>query len=633
MIRGRKLGASPSALAAVLMGVHASLLLVGMRYNFVTYDDAAHIPAGISHWETGDFTLYRANPPLYRMLAALPVMLSRPYTTYTHADHKPGARSEFLIGHDFAEANASKYFDLVCLARLPGVAWSLLGAWIIYLWCRDLYGGWAGCLGVAIWALDPTVLAFAGVVTSDVPAAVAGLAATYVFWRYLRSGSWQLGLWSGVLLGVALLTKFTMLVLYAAWPLIALLHFLGRRSGGSRVEGGNRSTTGASDTAASAWAILILSLCVINLGYFCRDTCHRLGDFPFVSNALAGPPSVSEPAPWGNRFRGTWMGSLIVPVPADYLLGIDVQKKDFEVGMPAYLAGEWRDRGWWYYYIYALTVKEPLGTLALVLWALALTLTRHPGSARWWDEATLFVPAAAVFILVSSQTGINQHMRYILPFFPFVAVATGKLAHFLSPGHRLARVLVIGLLVWSAFSSMRVFPHSLSYFNEAAGGLERGHDHLVDSNIDWGQDLLALRDWYRQHPEARPFGLAIFHSIDPRIFGIDYRLPPLGPDMRDSDENGTDEPDDTAQLGPQPGYYAVSVNLLRGTKISVSTGRGGWTYIGNHDSFTYFQYYRPIARAGYSIYIYHITPEEAERVRRMMAETRQRLAHSPKNTR
>jgi Dolichyl-phosphate-mannose-protein mannosyltransferase len=181
MIQGVKLPLSPGVLAAVLVGVLASLLLVGMRWNFVTYDEAAHIPAGISHWETGDFTLYRANPPLYRMLAALPIMLSRPYTTYTHVDHKPGARSEFLVGEDFAEANASNYFDLVCLARLPGAAWSVLGAIVIYLCCRDLYGGWAGCLGVALWAFDPTVLAFAGVVTSDVPAAVAGLAATYVF--------------------------------------------------------------------------------------------------------------------------------------------------------------------------------------------------------------------------------------------------------------------------------------------------------------------------------------------------------------------------------------------------------------------------------------------------------------------
>ena len=69
----------------------------------------------------------------------------------------------------------------------------------------------------------------------------------------------------------------------------------------------------------------------------------------------------------------------------------------------------------------------------------------------------------------------------------------------------------------------------MSYFNEPAGGPENGHNHLVDSNIDWGQDLLELRDWYRQHPEARPFGLAYYHFLDPRLFGIDYQLPPLGP--------------------------------------------------------------------------------------------------------
>ena len=134
-----------------------------------------------------------------------------------------------------------------------------------------------------------------------------------------------------------------------------------------------------------------------------------------------------------------------------------------------------------------------------------------------------------VLVLVSSQTGFNHHMRYIMPMFPFVFVATGKLACFIRSECPWKRLAVLALLGAAIFSSLRVYPHSMSYFNELAGGPENGHNYLVDSNIDWGQDLLDLRDWYRQHPEARPFGLAFYHFVDPRLFGFDYGLPPLGP--------------------------------------------------------------------------------------------------------
>jgi hypothetical protein len=63
-------------------------------------------------------------------------------------------------------------------------------------------------------------------------------------------------------------------------------------------------------------------------------------------------------------------------------------------------------------------------------------------------------------------------------------------------------------LLWSIASSLGVYPHSLSYFNELVGGPANGHAHLLDSNIDWGQDLLLLKEWLDAHPEASPLGLA-----------------------------------------------------------------------------------------------------------------------------
>src|SRR5260370_23848758 len=91
-------------------------------------------------------------------------------------------------------------------------------------------------------------------------------------------------------------------------------------------------------------------------------------------------------------------------------------------------------------------------------------------------------------------------------------------------------LVVTTLAAWSVAGSLLVFPHSLSYFNELAGGPENGHRHLIDSNLDWGQDLLFLKRWLEEHPEARELGLATFNTIDPRIIGIEFQLPPLAPE-------------------------------------------------------------------------------------------------------
>ena len=575
------------------LAVHAGLLLNGLRQNFVTVDEVAYLPAGLSHWQTGTFTLYRVNPPLPRALAVLPVLARGPAVDYRHYDSRPGARSEGPVGVDFATRHAADYFRLVCLARLAGVAWSLAGALLVFHWSKALYGERAAWVGLALWCFSPNVLAHAQLLTPDVPAAVAGLAATYAFWRYLRSPSWEWAFFAGLLLGVAELTKFTLLVLYAVWPALWLAFFLRRR--------------GPRPRWAQLLFLLALSVLVINVGYAFTGTGRPLGEAPFVSRALSGEArGALYGGDSGNRFRGSWAGPLPVPLPEDFVRGVDEQWRDFEAGWPSYLAGEWRRKGWWYYYLYAFTVKVPLGALALVLWGLALLAARHPSCADWTDELTLALPALAVLALVSWQTGFTHHLRYTLPMFPFVIVSTSKVGYFLAPGRRTAGMVVIALLCWAAVSSLRVYPHSLSYFNEAAGGPENGPNHLLDSNIDWGQDLLFLADWLKEHPEARPLKLAYFGRAGPSLLGIRYELPAYGP----HGGRGGD-------VGPLPGFYAVSVNFVWGMSFPAPDGQGSWEYVPLH-GYEYFKLFQPIAKAGYSIYIYHITPDQANAVRRQM---------------
>ena len=160
-------------------------------------------------------------------------------------------------------------------------------------------------------------------------------------------------------------------------------------------------------------------------------------------------------------------------------------------------------------------------------------------------------------------------------------------------------------MAWAVVSSLLVYPHSLSYFNELAGGPAHGSEHLLDSNIDWGQDLLYLRDWLKEHPEARPLQLAYFGYFDPRVAGIEFELPPEG---RDEPRRGH---------GPVGAGDRPPPRLVRGERHHAARLRvfhpGRPRRLPRSfalNSFSYFQRFRPVAHAGWSIYIYHITPEE-----------------------
>jgi hypothetical protein len=616
---------------AVLLLIHAALLLDASRKNFVTVDEAGHLVAGISHWTTGTYSMYRVNPPLARMLAVIPVFLLHPNTQGIQPTPALGERAEWRCANQFALDNAPRYLDILFLARLAGIFWSCLGGWLVYRWGCELYSYRAGLLGLVLWCFDPNVLANAQMVTPDVPATVAGFAATYCFWRYLRQPSWSSALLTGLVLGIAELTKFTLLYLYALWPLLWLIQrYLDRRDAGptDRRDAGptDRRDAGPTDrrdagptgqAAISFWqqvwhglAMVGVSVGVINLGYEFQDTGKPLGQYVFGSRTLGGeaPKDVSYGVLPINRFKDHWYGAIPVPVPSEFLAGIDRQKVDFEQRLQSYLHGQWQRGGWWYYYLYGLAVKMPLGVLALVVWGLILTLIGHASSGRLVEECFVWLPVLTVLVLVSSQTGFNHHLRYVLPIFPFAFLGAGKLAHFFSRQRWKPGLLVLVLVLWSIIGTIRIHPHYLSYFNEAVGGPQHGYEHLVDSNIDWGQDLLFLKSWLDQHPEAHPLGLAYFNIIDPRVVGISFSLPPPGP----GETNPVQD-----QFGPRPGYYALDVNFVCGASFPAIDGQGHSHFIFLHQ-YEYFQHFQPIAKAGYSIFIYHITLPEANAVRQQL---------------
>jgi hypothetical protein len=372
-----------------------------------------------------------------------------------------------------------------------------------------------------------------------------------------------------------------------------------RATVGGRAAAGTAKRSSRRLNGGIAQLALILggAVYVLNVGYGFEGSFARLGRYAFVSRSLAGSAAEGEV---GNRFAGSWLGSLPVPLPRNYVLGIDTQKSDFERTWPSYLGGAHRDGGWWYYYLYGLAVKLPVGTWLLVI---ASAVVRLSGWSRtlgprghWREDLFLLVPAVAVLILVSAQTSFSHHVRYAFPILPFVFVWSSSLARAFSAGQRKTAAFVAAAIGWNVISGLAVYPHDLSYFNELAGGPKRGHAHLINSNIDWGQDLLYLKRWLNEHPEARPLKLAYYGPVDPRLAGIEFSLPPTESERCRSGASGR----------LPSGWYAVSVTFLRGRPFPAPNGRGGRKGIGRDDYGYFLKEFQPVAMAGYSIYIYHV---------------------------
>ena len=598
--------------AFILLSLYACLLAYAAFRHSPTDSEVFHLPAGVSNLSLGRFDLYRVNPPLVRMVSATLPLSARIDVDWRAYSSDPHLRAEYPVGLDCMYANDTRILWLMTLARWSCIPFMVLGGWICFVWGRSLYGNASGLVALMLWCFLPYLLAHGFLIVPDAHAAALGVASYYFFWQWLRRSLLLNAFTMGLVLGVAELAKFTLLIFYPLWVATWLIYRLSDRN--------DRKWSLLVREGTGLTLAIAISILVINLGYAFEGSFRPVGTFRFQTMLMNGVNGMdSIPSEGGNRFAHSWVSAVPVPFPANYVQGIDSQLADFEQGLPSYLRGQWSNHGWWYFYLYALAIKVPLGMWFLAVLAACTSILDRGYSVSWRDEMVVLTPFFILLAFVSSQTGFSIHSRYVLPAFPFLFIWTSKVgrAFGMRVGTRyraaIASMTVV-LLTSSVASSLVVYPHSLSYFNELVGGSRNGYRHLAKSDSVWGQDLLYLRNWMMRHPDVNLEYLAHSGPFDPRLAGFQFELPPVGPTNSNHPGTLADE-----RLGPKPGWYAINVCfLIEQSPLPAADGRGGWnspTSTFPFD-FSYFKRFNPVATAGYSIYIYHITLDEANRVRR-----------------
>lgn len=576
------------ALLAGMIVVHCGLLIHGAATHSPTFNEPAHLASGIHHWLTGRYDLYEVNPPLVRMVAAIPPMLFGIKADFPNMKQGPGVRWEFRAGESLVRVNGASIIEQMFYARLACIPFSILGMVVCYCWARQLFGEASGLFAAGLWAFSPDVLGHAALITPDIPAASLAISTMYLFFNWLLRPCWTEAISTGIVLGIAELAKFSLLLLLPVMAIlfgVKLTHIVpfGR---------GRRALTASLQLAC----IILTSIYVVNTGYLFHGTCRRIDELRFVS-ALLGGDGANNDSP-GNRMASrSFLGKIRIPFPENYLYGIDKQRRDFESGAYlSYLGGRFSKEGWWYYYLYAIAVKWPVGYLALFLLAVLCWGTSRADAVIVFAGLALFLPACLIISAASSQTSLNHHYRYIFPAFPFLFVAMGIVWRDLQV-RRSATVLAFSWVCFlvSVAGALRAAPDTLAYFNELAGGPGNGHRHLLHSSLDWGQDLVTLRKFLDGGRGDEPLFLAYYGLFDPADIGFAYTLPPRGDATRV----------ETVISSLEPGWYAISVNFLCGCPWSAFDGKGGTVFF-DAGQLSYFAKMTPVAKCGLSIWIFKI---------------------------
>jgi 4-amino-4-deoxy-L-arabinose transferase-like glycosyltransferase len=559
-------------ICVALLGVMSLQMLAAASRKSISTDELVHIPAGYYHLVVGDFQFLNLHPPVPMMIGALPLLFIQPGEV-SAIEQKKIPRDDnfvFVVSERFWTPNDSLFRTVSFWTRIPMIAFTVLFGIVIFQFARRLFGERAGVISLALFTLEPTVLAHGPLVHTDMTSAFALLLLAYGFYVYVSGPSLQRALWLGGATGLAPLMKFSMVAVapLAILGVVVLLVFPSRLKLNRR------------DAFAHAAAIVFASLLVINMGYFFDHRPFTETDNNWIVTSF---PTRAALVLKGAHF-------LRYIVPTDFLLGTLWQIWHSSVGHDGSIFGQQGRFGWWYYFPAAFALKTTipflLTSVAAIIWALWRVLKQH-------DRIPLFVliPFLLFTALVMEST-INIGVRLYIPAYSFLFILSGALLDRLSRirTHKLLGVTVVSVvLVWCASEALRTYPNYIPYMNQLA--FSRPHWwYLSDSNVEWGDSMSELASYLHARGETK-VRAAVLGAWPLGRYGIEY----------------VDALATPGAAQPETKYIAIGASFLNGSTVPPGPpGSGRETTEQRVNYFDNYRYRTPEAFIGNSIYIFRM---------------------------
>lgn len=560
-----------AGILALFVVIFSALEIAAFTRTSATWDEPTHLTAGYAALAHGDYRVDPEHPPFLRMWAALPLLLmpSVALDTTTIDRVEPGqwaTSALFTYTHDvvYRQNDADR---LIYAARGMMVVWGLLLGILVFCWVYEWLGLAAAALALTFYTLEPNIHAHAGLVTTDLGATCFVFGAIYFLWRTTRVSNLKNVVGVTTFTVLAALSKFSALLLapiVVVLLIVASRHRLGARSAIVLV------LTIAIASVAATWAIYRFSY----LPSATPDWRYRLQE-----TELLGGRAVRDRVPLTTHLV-TWIDDrALLPnvLTQGFLLG---QAK--ATSRATFLAGNYSNEGWWYYFPVAILLKTP--TVLLTLFGVGIAVFAMQWRAYGSTNLCFIAVPWLVWGAAAVSSNLNLGVRHVLPMYPFMLVIAAVAGAWLLRHGRLGRAtLTIALVGWLG-EFVAAYPHTLAFFNQVAGGPALGFEYLSDSNVDWGQDLKPLKAWMDRQGVST-INLAYFGTADPEYYRMNVVHLPGSPFFAPS-----------VSVRPKPGYVAISVSILNGSNVETD-----W-----RPFYTSFRNRTPVADIGHSIHVYRV---------------------------
>lgn len=514
-----------------------------------TFDEGIHIACGLEWIERGEYVIEEQHPPLARVVAAI-----GPYLGGTRLP--AGAAWDNVVASANELLHQRGYRRTLMLARLGTLVFFLATCVALALWARRWFGRVGAIIAVAMLATTPSMLAHAGLATTDMGATATIFVAIGALFVWVSRPSWRTAVLAGCCVAVALITKFSSIP-FLGLCFVTILLF--RWLLGSPVS--LRDTTAWRSFGKQALIGGLSCGLVIWAGF--RFSIDPL--LPEPTRVQEQLTTIAETLSIDAGAVDTVVNAPIFPATA-LLRGLGQVWQHSQRGHSSYLLGETGRFGWWYFFPVVFTVKTPIPFLILGLASLVLIIRQGIRRRDWRFPA--LAGCAGVILTFTMTVTINLGIRHILILYPLMALAAGALGPTCVKSKRVAWIVVL-LLGWQFVETAVVHPDYLAYFNQFAG--EHPEDIRVGSDLDWGQDLHRLSDATRElHIEK--LHLAYFGSAALQRHGLP-RIERLEP--------GT----------PASGWVAISLSRLKKN---------------DPEDYNWLEAYEPHSLVGKSIRLYYI---------------------------
>ncbi len=541
-----------------LLALHYALAVGSKLNESTTSDELVHLTGGYTFDHFNDYRLHPENGNLPQRLAALPAVLSgMPFPALAGNPYWRDSDA-WILGHQFFYESGADHFPRLMAGRAMIALFSVATGLLVFCWTRRLFGDAGAVVALIFFTFEPSFLAHGALATSDVCMTFFLLASVGAWWRHLHDGRARWWWLSALTFGLASVAKFSAPLLLPMFILLALvrafapepLQLLGRSWNSRGAKFGAAALSGLAHGLVAA---------VVIWAFF---------GFRYSAANPVLPPMAHFIRPWewidqNIGATGKFIHALANwhVLPEAYLYGIAYVKESMQV-RSAFLNGEFSITGWPSYFVYAFLYKTTIPVMLASLAAVGLILRRP--RADWYR----FAPLAVLFGFywaISTTSHLNIGHRHILPTYPVLFIATGALGAWLATRRAVWVVPVVVLLGWHVSESSFVAPHYLAYFNELAGGPANGHRHLVDSSVDWGQDLPGLKDWLDGHAApGEPVYLSYFGTGEPAYYHLHVQRLPF--------VNGFKLLQPWVPL--RPGLYCIGATMLEHVYSPI---RGPWT--------------------------------------------------------